>query len=309
MMIVRALATLVIAATATARAAESEHYRIEHHGATAVTGGIASGGAYQNNGITGEPGGISQGGAYTAKAGFAGQLYRAISLGILAPSTEVAENSTLQLGARLLMDDATLLHLDASSVQWAGAGPIASISQDGLLTSGAAYAHHLAIVSARHAGIEGVLQLIVRNVNNDDFGLYAADGIDDSWQVQYFGENNPDGAADRDPFGSGNSNLFKYEAGLDPLNSMSRFTLEPEFDPVLRRMKLTMGPCFANRDYEVVASMDLLHWQPVVLHREVADTPKRILMDSEASQPAKYYRVNITIRNQIAKPLGPFPEK
>lgn len=297
MSIRRAATIIAMMMTLPASASESEHYRIEHHGATAVTSGAAGGGAYQNNGIMGETGGLAQGSSYMAKAGFAGQIYRAASLATFAPALEMAENSTMQLGARLVMDDATSLPLDASSVEWqAASGPIAAIDPNGLLTSGSVYSYHLAIVSAQHAGMQSALHLIVTNTGNDDFGLYAADGVDDAWQVSYFGEDNPDGAADRDPFGSGHDNLFKYTAGLDPLDSMSRFTLKPEYDSALRRMKLTMGPCFESRNYQVMASTDLLTWQPVNLELLTADLNQKILLDLQTNHPARYYRVEITIR-------------
>lgn len=47
------------------------------------------------------------------------------------------------------------------------------------------------------------LNLIVRNIAADDFGKYAGDGIDDDWQVLYFGENNADAAPEIDADGSG----------------------------------------------------------------------------------------------------------
>ena len=288
-----------------AGAAESQHYRIEHHGATTASGGGTTGGAYQNQGITGETGGVAQGSAYLAKAGFAGQIYLANSLGAFAPSTEIAENSALQLGARAVMDDDSVLSLDPSSVQWqAASGPIASITPAGLLTGGVVHTDRLALVAARYQGLDSELALIVKNAGNDDFGLYAADGIDDAWQVQYFGENNPDAAPDRDPSGSGHDNLFKFTAGLDPLDSMSRFTLVPEYDHTRRRMRLTLGPCFATRLYQVMASTDMIHWQRVLLlqQEESGDPEKRTVVDIEASQPAKYYRVIITIRDLPEKP-------
>lgn len=51
------------------------------------------------------------------------------------------------------------------------------------------------------------------------------DGIDDSWQVQYFGQPpNPLAAPNADADGTGQNNLFKFIAGLNPLDG-SRFTL------------------------------------------------------------------------------------
>jgi hypothetical protein len=293
-----AIPVMLVMTSLRATPAESAHYRIEHHGATAVMSGASATGAYRNNGTAGETGAVAQSASYLGKGGFAGQIYSLASLATFAATTETAENSTLQLAARLVLDDATLLPLGPSSVEWqASVGPITSIDPEGLLTSGSVYADQPVLVTARHAGMQSELLLIVTNVANDDFGIYAQDGIDDFWQVAYFGENNPDAAADRDPFGSGHDNLFKYTAGLDPLDSMSRFTLQTNWNPALRRMQLTMGPCFETRNYQVVASDDLIAWQPVTLQTLASNPPQKTMVDLQATGPSRYYRVIITIRN------------
>jgi len=47
------------------------------------------------------------------------------------------------------------------------------------------------------------------------------------WQLQYFNCTNcPQAAADADPYGTGQNNLFKYVAGLDPTNPASVFILQ-----------------------------------------------------------------------------------
>ena len=300
-----AIPVMLVMTSLRATPAESAHYRIEHHGATAVTSGTSVSGDYRNNGTAGETGAVVQSASYLAKGGFAGQIYSFASLATFAPTTETAENSTLQLAARLVLDDATLLPLGPSSVEWqASVGPT-SIDPEGLLTSGSVYTDQPVIVTARHAGMQSDLFLIVTNVANDDFGIYAQDGIDDFWQVAYFGENNPDAAADRDPFGSGHSNLFKYTAGLDPLDSMSRFTLQTDWNPALRRMQLTMGPCFATRNYQVVASDDLITWQPALLQTLPSNPPRKTVVDLHATRPSRYYRVIITFRELLPKPDTP----
>ena len=54
-------------------------------------------------------------------------------------------------------------------------------------------------------------------------GSYAADGVGDDWQFQYFGLNNPNAAPLLDPDGDGQNNLFEFTAGLVPTNPLSRF--------------------------------------------------------------------------------------
>ena len=41
------------------------------------------------------------------------------------------------------------------------------------------------------------MPITVRNLTNVDFGSYAADGLPDPWQVQYFGESGLQTAAGR----------------------------------------------------------------------------------------------------------------
>ena len=91
-----------------------------------------------------------------------------------------------------------------------------------------------AIASAKHhrhrarhiyAGNTGTLALSVLNVNTDDLPGYLGDGIDDAWQVQYFGLNNPQAAPTVDADGTGQTNFFKHIAGLNPLDPNSRFSL------------------------------------------------------------------------------------
>ena len=45
----------------------------------------------------------------------------------------------------------------------------------------------MALAQGSYAGSTGSLNLTVLNVNQDNFGSYAGDGIGDDWQVQYFG--------------------------------------------------------------------------------------------------------------------------
>ncbi|MCW1915520.1 hypothetical protein OJ996_18180 [Luteolibacter sp. GHJ8] len=287
---------LSLLSVAPTQAAESAHYRIEHQGASAAAGGKAQGGSYQNVGTAGETGGISQTGSYLSKGGFAGQIYRDVSIGISSPGTVLSEGTIHQFHAWLVCDDSSRLPLDASSVQWqATSGPV-SISPGGVLSTFTVYSDQAAVVSARQGERQDTIQIIVRNASSDDYGFYAADGIDDLWQVQYFGENNPDAGPDRDPFGSGHSNYFKFIAGLDPLDPMSRFTIKTAYDAAQGRMRLDIGPCFESRNYQIMASEDLKIWQPVSLQTLPAEANEKAFVDFQSTRRKRYYRVEISIR-------------
>lgn len=296
MKIARAFFIIFLFPLLSSRGAESQHYRIEQQGATAATGGIAAGGSYQNVGAAGDTGGISQAGSYLAKGGFTGQIYHDVALSISSPGYILTEGSVHQLEAWLVCDDASTLPLPASSVQWQAASGPASIDAGGVLSAGPVYNDQFVIVAAYQGDRRSAIHLIVKNVGSDDFGLYAADGIDDRWQVNHFGENNPDGASDRDPFGSGHSNLFKYMAGLDPLDPMSRFIVRTAYDRIQGRMQLNMAPCFETRNYQIMASEDLKTWQPVTLQTLAARPNERAFVDFQPNLRKRYYRVEISIR-------------
>ena len=69
----------------------------------------------------------------------------------------------------------------------------------------------MATVQGAFAGFTGTLGLFIFNTGIDDFAFYAGDGLDDAWQVQYFGINNPNGLSGADPDGDGQTNYFEYQ--------------------------------------------------------------------------------------------------
>ena len=98
----------------------------------------------------------------------------------------------------------------------------------------------------------------MRNVKTDDLPGYLGDGIDDVWQVQYFGLNNPQAAPTVDADGTGQTNFLKYIAGLNRLDPNSRFTLTAQ--PVAGRpgrKNLIFSPRLTDRTYMVKSKTDL----------------------------------------------------
>src|SRR5260221_394044 len=76
-------------------------------------------------------------------------------------------------------------------------------------------------VSGYYHGANNSTTMLVLDTNPDNYGLYANDGVADSWQIRYFGLSNPSGEANADADGTGQNNLVKYLAGLDPTNPAS----------------------------------------------------------------------------------------
>ena len=138
------------------------------------------------------------------------------------------------------------------------------------------------------------------DIHPDNYGSYAGDGLDDSWQFQYFGLNNPDAAPAKDPDGDGQNNKFEFAAGLVPTDPLSRFLLRIEPVPGFPNKKnLTFSPRFVTRTYTVLASTSLGAGTWVSLPGSpptVDDDSQRTVTDIDATPGRKFYRV------EIAKP-------
>lgn len=184
--------------------------------------------SYTNDGSAGGIAGLSTvtAPAETAKHGYIGQLYDVTGLTLTAPQLTLNEAATLQLSAWQSLDDLSLLSVPAASVSWSvQSGPLSSISAGGLATAGNVYQNTSAVARGAYAGNTGALDLTVLNAGSDDFGLYAGDGIIDLWQVQYFGENNPNAAPGADADRDGQDNLFEFRAGYVPTDPASLLTI------------------------------------------------------------------------------------
>ncbi len=195
---------------------------------TADAGGKrATSASYTNDGSMGGVTGISTVAvpAETLKAGYAAQLYDATALALTAATLNVNEGATLQLAAFLALDDATFLTVPTASVAWSVMNGPLTINSTGLATGGVVFQNTAATAQGIHLGTTGTLGLTVANTLPDNFGTYAADGLDDDWQNQYFGLNNANAAPALDPDGDGQTNNTEWLALTNPANPNSRFTV------------------------------------------------------------------------------------
>jgi hypothetical protein len=236
---------------------------------------------------------------YTGKGGYVGELYDIVGLAITSPpSTSLNENTSRQLSAAPLADDSTTTTaLSPSAVSWSiVSGAISSISTSGLATAATVYQDTPSIVSGSAQGLTGQLNLTILNVNTDDFGAYAGDGIDDSWQVQYFGQPpNALAGPNVDADGTGQTNLFKFVAGLNPLDG-SRFTLSIQKvsgQPAQRNV--IFQPLVSGRTYNVQfkTSLTTPSWQALTGTTQSDNGTTRTVTDTSAAAP-KYYHVQIS---------------
>lgn len=235
---------------------------------------------------------------YLTKNGFAGQLFEVMGFVLDANSFSLAEGGSLQLFAAHLLDDGTRQRFQNTDVTWSILdGPLTSITSDGLVTADVVYTNTTANVQGIYGSSNSNLLLTVLNTNPDDFPGYANDGIDDDWQVQYFGlPPNPNAAPGVDADGSGLGNYFKFLAGLNPLDG-SRFlisTNKVSGDP--SQFQVKFKPLVAGRTYLVEWTTGVTNpdWEPLSGFNYVDDGDQRTVTDFNALPAPKFYRVQIS---------------
>jgi len=261
--------------------------------------------AYTNDGSAGSIAGLGTvaSPAEVARHGYAGQLYDIVGLAVnsASVSNQVNETATLQLAAWQVLDDTSYLTVNANGVAWSVvSGPVTGISSGGLATAGAVYQNTAATVQGIFGGLTGTLNLTVLDSIPDNFGVYAGDGIPDSWQAQYFGlgtngQGNPKGVATADFDGTGQTNLFKYVAGLNPTDG-SRFTLTiAPMSGQPGQMNVVFTPVVAGRTYTLTAKSGLPGgtWNPLG-GSAVINGAQGTFTDANASGGQKFYEVQIS---------------
>lgn len=175
-------------------------------------------------------------------------------------------------------------------------GTITDIAADGLATAGTVYQDSTATVRGMWLGINGDIDLTILDVDQDDYGSYAGDGIDDDWQVDFFGEENPDAGPGKNPDGDRHDNRFEFLAGIDPTDPLSVFWIDVAHDEVLGESDIVFSPRFTSRTYRVVASTQLADpiWVELTGTSTSDNGDERTVTDPNAGGARKFYRVEIT---------------
>jgi sugar lactone lactonase YvrE len=128
----------------------------------------------------------------------------------------------------------------------------------------------------------------------------VGDGIPDAWRAQYFGgggtNTNSVSCATCDADGTGQNNMFKYIAGLDPTNPASVFVLQIQNVPNQPTQKnLIYGPAADGRTYVVESTTNLVGgvWSPQAVSAPLIDGTQVTVTDMNATGRQKFYRVDI----------------
>ncbi len=263
---------------------------------------------YAMDGSVGGIDGISSASADTNKNGYIGQLTEVVSLVVTAQPNSVGVGSTAALSGTATLDDSTVASLSGSDVDWSSPNepyPVASISPSGVLSPADVYAVTPAFVPATVDGYylgatnTTSLEVFAPDSNND--------GIADWWRQEYFGtiSSNSPYCATCDADGTGQDNLFKFMAGLNPTNPASVFVLK--IAPVAgqpTQKTLTYNPILIGfgQTYTVQYKTALVGSSHDVMYHALGTTSALTtngnqvsLIDTQATQTVKFYRVYISL--------------
>jgi hypothetical protein len=288
--------------------ASSAHYELLHAPpGTPAAGGAVSGGndvisaeisvGDECHGLAGE---TTLSGTQ-AKPNVIGQLYDPRTLAVSASPATVDERDTRQLAATATMDDATTLAVVADQVAWSeDSEALTGISVTGLVTAASVYQDESVTVHGIHHGIADPdgFSLTVLNIADDDFGSYAADGIDDDWQVGWFGlPPNVDAAPTADPDADQQDNRFEFLSGFSPIDPLARFGLTVvAVDRGAGTADLQLNRVIPDRTYTLMASPDLVTPFAVIGTLPAVAEPQTdvIIRDTSATAPRNFYIIGIS---------------
>jgi hypothetical protein len=257
---------------------------------------------YAMDGSVGGIGGISSASADTAKNGYIGQLTEVVSMVVTAVPNSVGVGSMALLSGTATLDDSTVLSLSGSDVAWSSPNepyPIASISGSGVLIPADVYAPTPAVVDGYYLGATSNTSLQV--FAPDTIG----DGIPDWWRQTYFGAATPTNVHDCatcDADGTGQNNLFKFVAGLNPTNPASVFVLKiaPVAGQPGQKM-LTYNPIAvgSGQVYTVQFRTNLTGgaaYATLTTTSALSTNGSQVSVnDTQATQTQKFYRVDISL--------------
>jgi hypothetical protein len=261
-------------------------------------GGQAASVDYTSHGSFGVLVGPVTTGPETLKSGYVSQLTTPTGLALAAGATSINEGGSTSLTAWQTLDDLSLRAVSLAATTWSVVSGPASVAPNGIATALPVYQTTPATVRGSVDGLMGTLDLSVLNSLPDNFGLYAADGLPDDWQVQHFGVNSLNGGPQKDPDADGQTNLFEYHARLLPNNPTSLLRVNLLHGPTpgltATQSRLSFSPAMMGVDYTIQTTTDFRTWVPLTTLTAASDLSTLLNTDSAAGgagREMKYYRV------------------
>ena len=237
----------------------------------------------------------------TLRHGYIGQLTDVKSLTVVPQDPAIDEGDSQPLQARAVLDDDSVTMLAGNEVSWSIAVfPLLSISTSGVATATNVYEDTTASVTGLYAGVEGEGSFLVVDVDDDNFGTYAGDGLPDGWQVGYFGigslEAGPTNNVDTDPF----DNMGEWIADTIPTDSNSFFFVTSISNAVPDDMKVSFDSS-SSRRYSLEVTTNLMvidehfSWVPVPGQENLLGTGSEYWMTDSNVPVAGHYRVTVAV--------------
>lgn len=279
----------------------SASYEILHSAPGGIAGKVSNGsniaaqvtvGGTNDGTVSAEtPGGVQ------LKPGFIGQLYDVVSITLGASPSTIDEGGTRQLGAVANLDDNTTLNLPGGDVQWSILlGPLTEIDASGLTTADLVYEDTAATAQGGYQGLSAQIELTVLNTDPDNLGTYAGDGLDDGWQVNFFGHPpNPEAAPNANPDNDLHPNLFEFLTGYNPTDPHSYFTFDV-LDVADTMSILQLSKIVPGTRYSIERSLDLGHtdpWTEFATFTTLSEIFDHQVTDPNAAGPHWFYRVAV----------------
>jgi hypothetical protein len=261
----------------------------------AVGGGLSTSLNYSSDTAISGPCGTGTGHPIINLAGPIPRRPQVTQLAISVPTTNVHEGGSLQFTATARYDDGTYADVTATGARWNAGNPL-TVSTNGWVSAGAVYQTGFGTAQASYIDYVASFGLLVMNTNTDDFGSYAGDGLNDAWQVQYFGLNSPNAGPNSDPDGDGQNNNYESTVGTLPTDASSRFQLGIERVPGQPTWRnLTFSPAFPNRSYQLQHRMALnAGFTPFGRLPATTNGTVVTVTDTNATDAVRFYRVRVT---------------
>jgi hypothetical protein len=122
------------------------------------------------------------------------------------------------------LDDGTFeaQPLDGATFQLLTPNGFVSLNEaSGLMTTSALLIPQTVTLQVTRGAISDTLNVTVLNSIKDNYSTYADDGLDDDWQVRYFGLDNPDARPTVDNENDTHNNFTEFALDLNPLIASS----------------------------------------------------------------------------------------
>jgi hypothetical protein len=150
----------------------------------------------------------------------------------------------------------------------------------------------ISLHSIRLDGANGLEEYVIPVTSKNP--LYENDGIDDFMQALFFGPNNPQGTADADFNGNGDSNLIDMLAGIDPRALGARWDRKAEIKPD-GRLLFQMPVTRPGTLYQIERSGNLTDWEDHGAPIEVETTTPDGVIESQrrTGLVQEFYRLKL----------------